>query len=225
MKEIDQTDIIKNAVRLLIKHCPRLISLCYWAGTAAIAIEELKHRQSFDLDFHTRKALLDIRPIVDEIKHAFPNRIDIVQAPDQFGSGFRGILSLPDGSKITIEILSNYEDVPGHDLVKSNLSPEMYRISLKRYLADKIQCVVERVEARDLVDIYAVFKYNPSLKSEAKKLLAQQDALLIAERLLAWTDKAIKLDLDIYKDIKIEHAIKIRDLLLNWLKNAGEKNK
>jgi len=66
-----QTEIARNAVRLLAVRCPRLTRLCYWAGTASIAIEELHHRQSFDLDFHTRKALENARPILAEMRAAF----------------------------------------------------------------------------------------------------------------------------------------------------------
>ena len=45
-----------DALRIIAKRCPRLCANCYWSGTAAIAIEELEHRQSLDLDFHTRSA-------------------------------------------------------------------------------------------------------------------------------------------------------------------------
>lgn len=33
-----------------------MLAQCYWAGTSATALEELGHRESFDLDFHTREA-------------------------------------------------------------------------------------------------------------------------------------------------------------------------
>jgi len=56
-----QTEIAQNALRLLGEKCPRPAKMCYWAGTAAIAGEELHHRQSFDLDFHSREALYDVR--------------------------------------------------------------------------------------------------------------------------------------------------------------------
>jgi len=51
-----QVEVSRAALSRLGERCPRLAKTCYWAETAAIAIEELHHRQSFDLDFHTRNA-------------------------------------------------------------------------------------------------------------------------------------------------------------------------
>ena len=77
-----QEQLSREAIQLLAERCPRLAKTCYWAGTAAIAIEELHHRKSFDLDFHTRKALYDVRPLLAEIRAAFPGAFEIVQSPN-----------------------------------------------------------------------------------------------------------------------------------------------
>ena len=116
MSEQKQNTILKKAILLLAERCPRLKTLCYWAGTSAIALEELGHRISFDLDFHTHKALVDVRPILAELQKAFPDCVEIIQAPDQFGSAFRCILSISQGERITVEVLSNFEDVPDSDI-------------------------------------------------------------------------------------------------------------
>jgi hypothetical protein len=195
--------------------------LCYWAGTASVAIEELGHRQSFDLDFHTVKALENVGPILTEIRAAFPGSFEIVRAPDEFGSGFQGLLTLPGGERIAVEVLANFEDVPERDLVASRTSPEIKRVSLSRYLADKTQCVAERMEARDLVDIAAVLRHAPGLEQRARRLLEDQDAVLLAERLLAWTDEAIARDLEAYDDVAPDDAISARDLLLSWLRESS----
>lgn len=213
-----QVEISRAALRQLGERCPRLSKTCYWAGTAAIAIEELHHRQSFDLDFHTREALYNVRPILAEIRAAFPGAFDLVQAPDEFGSGFQGVLTLPGGDRITIEVLSNYEDVPASDLVDAETSRCMKRVSLSRYLADKVQCVAERVEARDLVDILFVLRKNPAMEVLARRLLAEQDAVLLVERLLGWTDTEIEKDLLAYDDVSADDAREARDLLLKWIK-------
>jgi len=209
------------ALRLLGEHCSRLRRLCYWAGSAALAIEELHHRTSFDLDFHTRQALKNVRPIMSEIQHAFPGQFEVIQAPDEFGASFRGTLTLPGGERITVEVMSNYEDVLEEDLVPSTTAPGMLRVSLSRYLADKIQCVAERAEARDLVDIRAVLNRHPEMEPLAHRLLMEQDALLVAERLLSWTDVRITADLAAYVDVSPEDAKKTRDMLLKWLKSAS----
>lgn len=211
----------QQALQLLVQRCPRLSSLCYWAGSAALSIEELHHRTSFDLDFHTRKALVNVRPILAEIQQAFPGAFEVLQAPDEFGSGFQGILSLPDGARITVEVLSNYEDARADDLVPSVTARGIQRVSLPRYLADKIQCLVERAEARDLVDVFAVLRNRPEMEAQAKRLLMEQDAILMAERLLAWSDNQIEEDLESYEDVEPADACRARDLLLKWLKESA----
>ena len=209
---------LREALRLLLEKCPFLTETCYWAGTAAIAVEELGHRQSFDLDFHTRRALLDVRPILARIRAAFAKDFELIHAPDEFGSGFLGLLTMPDGERIAIEVLSNYEDAPEADLVPSATAANLLRVSLSRYLADKIQCVAEGMEARDLYDVFAVLEARPALAPRARSLLAEQDALLIGERLLAWSDAEIERDLRAYPGVDPEGAKNARDRLLAWLR-------
>lgn len=213
--------IAQDALRLLAERCPRLADTCYWAGTSSISIEELEHRESFDLDFHTRRALVDVRPILAEVLSEFGESFSVLQTPDAYGSGFSGVLQLPSGEQITIEVLANFEDVPEQDLVDAKTAPAIQRISLRRYLADKIQCVAERAEARDLVDIAAVLRQQPTLESAARQALAEQDVLLIAERLQAWTDAAIAADLEGYPEVDPAEARHIRDRLLSWLKTLA----
>lgn len=211
----------KLALQLLTVKCPRLRTLCYWAGSAALAIEDLHHRTSFDLDFHTRKALASVKPILAEIQQAFPGAFKVIQAPDEFGSGFQGTLTLPDGELITIEVLSNYEDVDDQDLVASTTAPEIQRVSLTRYITDKIQCVAERVEARDLIDISSVLRIHPEMQNFICRNIHEQDVLLMTERLLAWTDEQIVEDLEAYNDVNPADAIQARDLLLMWIKDEA----
>ncbi len=165
MMQMEKNRIAQTALRLLAARCPRLTDMCYWAGTSSIAIEELGHRESFDLDFHTQQALVDVRPILAEVQSEFAESFSILQAPDAYGSGFSGVLKLPTGEQITVEVLANFEDVP------------------------------------------------------------EQDALLITERLQAWTDTGIAADLEGYPEVDPEEAFRIRDRLLRWLKAlaAGEK--
>jgi len=211
----------KQALQLLVGECPRLRMLCYWAGSAALSIEDLHHRTSFDLDFHTRRALANVKPILAEIQQAFPGAFNVIQAPDEFGSGFQGTLALPNGDLVTIEVLSNYEDVDDQDLVPSITAPGITRVSLPRYLADKVQCVAERAEARDLVDILAVLRIHPEMRDFIRKTIQEQDALLMAERLLGWTDEQIAEDLAAYNDVNPDDAIQARNLLLAWLKDEA----
>ncbi len=216
---VPESESLVEALRLFAEKCPRLVGSCYWAGTASIALEESAHRRSTDLAFHTRRALVDVRSLMAEIQGAFVNALEIVHPPDEFGSGFRGMLTLPTGSRVAVEVFSNCEDVPGSDLVRADLVEGIQRVSLRRYLADKIQCVAERTEARDLVDIYAVPEKRPELSSSARRSVAEQDALILAERLTRWTDDAIDRDLRAYADASPGHARQARDLIESWLKS------
>lgn len=216
---------VTKALRLIAKQCPQFIEFCYWAGTSAISIEELGHRSSYDIDFHTRQALLDIRPILAEFRGNLPDQFELMEAPDKFGSGFRGVLKLPDGDRVTIEVLSNFEDVSDDDLTDSATVPDVKRITLSRYLENKIQCVAERAEARDLVDIRAVLDKFPEMRNIAFDSLLQQDSLLIAERLLLWNDESIKDDLLAYPDVNPDDAVKARDMLLRWLNGEHQEDK
>jgi hypothetical protein len=215
-----KNQIAQEALRLLVARCPRLVKMCYWAGTSSVAIEELGHRDSFDLDFHTRRALVDVRPILGELQAQFAGAFSVSQAPDAEGSGFSGVLSLPGGEQITIEVLANFEDVPMEDLVEAETAPGIRRVSLRRYLEDKIQCVVERAEARDLIDIAAVLGQHPELEAAGRRAFATQDAVLATERLQAWTDPALRADLEAYSDVDPKAAAHARDRLLTWLKTT-----
>lgn len=218
MKLPPQDETLIAALKELVARCPRLVAQCYWAGTSSVAIEELHHRQSFDLDFHTRTALQDTRPLLAELQAAFADQFSITQGPDFYGSGFQGALRLPGTEQIVLEVLSNYQDVGDRDLVAARSVRGILRVTLSRYLADKIQCLAERSEARDLVDVAAVLQHAPELTTEAKAFVARQDLLLLTERLLGWSDEAIEDDLAGYPDVDPGMARGCRDLLLGWLK-------
>jgi hypothetical protein len=222
VEPLDRDFVLREVLKALAENCVRLRETCYWAGASAMALEELHHRGSFDLDFHTKKALVDVRPILAEIQQAFPGRFELISVPDGFGSGFKGVLRLPEMEGVTVEVLSNFEDVPSSHLVRSTIAPKIWRITIQRFLADKIQCIAERSEARDLVDVAAVLRRHPQLSAEAKQILESQDALILAERLSAWSESSIREDLAPYRDVDPGDALRARDLLLDWLWEAGE---
>lgn len=214
-------DSVISALEVIRERCPRVLQACYWAGTAAISTEELNHRHSYDIDLHTKKALQDTRPLLAEIRNAFPGSFELTQSPDEFGSGFQGVLTLPGGEKVTLEVLANHEDLAEDDVVPARLTG-LQRVSLKRYLADKIQCVAEREEARDLIDIGAVLDKAADLEPMARQLVNEQDAALIAERLLNWTEEKIAEDLAAYPNVSVDQAMTVRNNLLSWLREAEQ---
>lgn len=213
----DRAELLREALRVIAKECPRLVESCYWAGTSAIALEETAHRESFDLDFHTQHPFVDTRTFLAELQRAFPGKLEIVQAPDARGSGFSAVIEAK-GERMTLQVFAAFDDVPEGDLVRATTAPGLRRVSLQRYLADKVQCLVERIEARDLVDIHAVLRARPRSRYALEKAVSEQDALLLAERLLGWTDAAIGVDLKAYPDVNPADAVKMRDEILALLK-------
>ena len=105
------------------------------------------------------------------------------------------MLALPQGGKVNLEVLSNLEDADQDDLVRSTVARKLMRITVRKYLADKVQCIVERLEARDLVDIHAVVQNDPRLENTIKHLRA-------------------------YTGADPKAAIRMRNLILGWLKDS-----
>ena len=62
----------------------------------------------------------------------------------------------------------------------------------------------------------------PRLRYAFQKAVAAQDALLLAERLLAWTDEAIGEDLLAYPGVDPADAVSMRDELLRLLKTEDD---
>jgi len=180
-------------------------------------MEELHHRESFDLDLHTAAGLADVRPLLAELQRAFGSRLSLIQPPDPHGSGFSGVLQIGEEG-LTIQVMANFEDVPPEQLTPSTLVPGIRRVTLGKYLRDKLQCLVERTEARDLVDVMAALEHKDSLKNAARRALATLDEVLLAERLLLWTDSALAQDLAAYPEVDPARAAQARDLLLAWLR-------
>lgn len=209
----DRSKLLVASARRIAERCPRLVDQCYWAGTSVVALEDLQHRESFDLDFHTREALVDTRPLLAELHKAFPRAFEIVDPPDGHGSGFTGLLDAGHGHKVTMQVMAGFEDVPDHDLQPSSTVAALRRITLPRYVADKVQCVLERLEARDLFDIHAALRHQPALERALRRAVADQDELLFAERLTGWTDASITDDLRAHREVDPAHAIAMRDRL------------
>lgn len=215
-------ELLRDAVCRIAMSCPRLVTQCYWAGTSAVSLEETRHRESFDLDFHSQHALVDTRPLLAELQRAFPGALEVVQGPDSFGSGFTATLELAGGDKLTVQVFAAFDDVPDEDLVPSSIASALRRVTLHRYLADKVQCIVERIEARDLVDIHAALRTRPQLRRTLRALVSAQDELLMAERLLSWTDASIRDDLRAHRDLDPDDAMTMRDELLELLRSEED---
>jgi hypothetical protein len=192
----DRAELLREALRVIAKECPRLVAI---GRVRPRSRSKKPHRESFDLDFHTQHPFVDTRAFLAELQRAFPGKLEIVQAPDARGSGFSAVIE-SRGERMTLQVFAAFDDVPEGDLVRATTAPGLRRITLQRYLADKVQCLVERIEARDLVDIHA--------------------ALHARRSRLGWTDDAIIVDLKAYSDVNPADAVTMRDEILALLKRA-----
>ena len=215
-----ETELIR-AMKEVVARCPRLARTCYWAGTAAIAVEELHHRRSFDLDLHTHRALIDVRPLLAEVERAFGSSCNVLRAPDEFGDGFAVVVEYRPRKKIVLEVLSNYRDVEPRQLTPSKAVPGLMRVSLRRYLDDKVQCLIDRTEARDLVDIHAALAAQPRLRSALRAALRAQDGILLLQRMEGWTPASLKADLAAYRDIDPSVALNMRNEVVRLMGRGG----
>lgn len=213
----DLAFILTSVLKEIVSGCPGLRQKCYWAGTSAIALEELRHRDSFDLDLHTIHALEDVRPLLAELEGAYSTRLLVLEPPSQYGSGFQAALEVPEGRQLTVQVMANFEEVPLDQLVESVLVPGIRRVTLAKYLRDKLTCLVERAEARDLIDVMFTVEHSPALKNLARRALATLDEVILAERLLNWTDQLLEADLRVYPEVDPQRARQARDMLLSWL--------
>lgn len=213
----DLASILATTLREIVSACPSVRTSCYWAGTSAIALEELRHRDSFDIDLHTIHPLEDLRPLLAELDAAFSPRLLVAEPPGPYRSGFQGVIQVAGDKDLTLQVMANYEEVPLEHLVESTLVPGFRRIGLAKYLRDKLTCLVERAEARDLVDVMYTIEHRPSLEGLAQRALATLDELLLAERLLSWTDQLLEADLKAYPGVDPGRARQARDVLLSWL--------
>lgn len=66
----------------------------------------------------------------------------------------------------------------------------------------------------------AVVAPRPRMRYALQKFVSEQDALLLAERLLAWTEDAIREDLKAYPDVDPGAAVAMKDELLAMLKQV-----
>ena len=127
---------------------------------------------------------------------------------------------MPSGEELALEVLSNFEDVPASQLTKSKLAPDIRRISLPKYLHDKVQYLVERNEAQDLADIGAILKKFPAMQNQTQIFVLKQDTLLLTERLLNWQEEDLRTELAIYGPDLLEQALDAKIPLLSWIKEA-----
>lgn len=214
----DLAQLLLSALGEIVSSCPRVVRRCYWAGTSAISIEELQHRNSFDIDLHTLRAQASTAPILQDLQQQFGPRFSLIETPNPYGAGFQGALSVTGGQSLTLQVMSNFQTVKKSEVVPSSRIPVLLRVGLTKYLRDKLTCLVERAEARDLVDVQATLRQRPDLEKVARKELAALDEVLLVERLLAWSDQAIAGDLKLYPEVDPALACSARDLLLKWVK-------
>ena len=118
-----------------------------------------------------------------------------------------------------MEVRSSYQDTKPWELVVATLVPAFRRITLRRYVEDKVQCIVERAEARDLIDLRATLTLRPELESFIKQAVAEQDALLRNGCCPGMTQPFAEISR--HTRTSNPETSDMRKLLLSWLKEGS----
>lgn len=158
-------------------HAPALVKDCVLGGSTPISCDHLAHVVSLDLDWHTKEANASPRKGVEELKKHFGKKFQVIMADHEYGM-YKSELDV-DGTIISIDVFSNFENQKPTDFTKSkNLKVEV--VSLGRYLETKIMCLEERQEVKDLYHICAMAEAGIDVSKSLKGVdpLTLQAAIL-----------------------------------------------
>lgn len=174
----DYVHLMQQALSEIAEAIPKSHEKLYLGGTAPVSIRHLRHAISLDLDFHTNQALAPTSLEARSLKKHFKGRLEWFEADHEFGI-FRGAIDSGEidqnGGKILIEIdlFSHFEDTPNELLEDGGTWSKFKTTSLHAYLKNKVTCLEERAEAKDLYHLYCLWKergWSTKVERELSKL-------------------------------------------------------
>lgn len=65
------------------------------------------------------RAFVDARPLLAEFQKRFGQTFELVETPNPYGAGFQGQLDVGADSLLTIQVMTNFQDVKNNGLVPS----------------------------------------------------------------------------------------------------------
>lgn len=175
LKEIGKSELSKHFI---------------WSGGTALSFYYLKHRKSQDLDFFS-KDLIPAEYLLTEIKRIAQNlKIQKIEEQRKFN---RHEFWLTKGKEV-LRIEFVFYPFPN---IKKPINLKDFNIkidSLEDILTNKIHAIFERIEPKDIFDVYCILqkkkiKFSLILKWVKKKFGAEIDLVLLVSRTLEGAEK------------------------------------
>ncbi len=156
-----------------------------WSGGTALSHKYLQHRCSYDLDFMSKDLLPDDYILLQIKKIAENLRINNIEEQKRFN---RHQFWLTKGKK-TLKI--EFVFYPFFDIKKPKRDKAFnVRVdSIEDILTNKIHAIFERIEPKDIFDLYCILQktktqFPLSLKWVKKKFGVEIDPVLLSSRIL-----------------------------------------
>jgi hypothetical protein len=159
---------------------PTLQSNYYLGGTTPVACVDLEHDVSLDLDLHTKKELAPTSAEATKLKRTLGSKLRWYSVDAEFGLYRGNIKTTYEGRPVVLglDVMSNIDTARPGDTKRAPGFCQMDVISLRKYLATKIQCLDERQETKDLYHLFRLSQ-APQTREMTRQAIERADPLII----------------------------------------------
>jgi len=154
----DYKATIQQSVTEVVTAAPELAKTCYLSGTMPVTVIDQPFAMSIDMDWRTKKTHQSPSGIVKTLADTLGDRFEVEEADREFGI-YRAIIrpAKKGGVLMSLDLFSSFEPAKTlRTFPVTGVSAE----SFADYLANKVACLTERMEVKDLFHLCALTK-NP----------------------------------------------------------------
>ncbi len=171
---------MRVALQQVEQAAPALQRDYYLGGTTPVACLDLQHDVSLYLDLHTKEELAPTSAEATKIKRAFGSKLQWHSVDAEFGLYRGNIKTTFKGSPavIGLDVMSNIESVGPGDTKAAPGFCRMGVITVRKYLATKIQCLDERQETKDVYHLFHLSQ-NPQTRDMTRNAIERADPLIV----------------------------------------------
>jgi hypothetical protein len=159
---------LQTTLRKLEKATPGFRTKWMLWGTSAIAGDVIRPQAniplvSIDLDFRSQAVSAPIQEEISGIKKAFPKQT-IHEADLEFGLLRTATKDEETGLLISIDLMSSDEETSLEKTEPSQSFDNFPRQSLESYIRNKLACLTERLEEKDILHLFFLSQTDPQRK-------------------------------------------------------------
>ena len=171
---------MRVALQQVEQAAPALQRDYYLGGTTPVACLDLQHDVSLYLDLHTKEELAPTSAEATKIKRVFGSKLQWHSVDAEFGLYRGNIKTTFKGSPVVIglDVMSNIESVGPGDTKAAPGFCRMDVITVRKYLATKIQCLDERQETKDVYHLFRLSQ-NPQTRDMTRNAIERADPLIV----------------------------------------------